>query len=81
MLAISIDQGISNAKLKQHIASLAFPVARVGDVKIARRDIPQAIPVTQIFDRNGRLVFESKADGRAHLDTATLERIAAPLLR
>ena len=81
MLAVSIDQGISNAKLKQHVASFAFPVARVSDVTIARRDIPRAIPVTRIFDRNGRLVFESKADGRAHLDAATLERIAAPLLR
>jgi thiol-disulfide isomerase/thioredoxin len=81
MLAVSIDQGISNAKLKQHSGPFAFPVARVGDVSIARRDIPRAIPVTRIYDRTGRLIFESKADGKAHVDAATLERIAAPLLR
>jgi thiol-disulfide isomerase/thioredoxin len=81
MLAVSIDDGISSAKLKQHSAHLAFPVARVDDVKIARQDIPSAIPVTRIYDRDGRLIFETKADGRAHLDAATLERIAAPFLR
>ena len=45
-----------------------------------RRDIPSAIPVTRVYDRSGRLVFQSKADGRSMLDAATLDRVVTPLL-
>lgn len=81
MLAISIDQGVSTGKLEQVTGKFAFPVARVDDVKMARRDIPTALPVTRVYDRSGRLVFATKGDGRSIMDTATLERVVTPLLR
>lgn len=80
MLAVSIDQGVTTAKLHDVTAKFAFPVARVGDVKMPRRDIPSALPVTRVYDRSGRLVFAMKGDGRTTVDMATLERIVTPLL-
>ena len=49
MLAISIDQGASDKKLQRVTSSFAFPVARVEDVKVPRRDIPTALPVTRVL--------------------------------
>lgn len=80
MLAISIDQGVSARKLQDVTGKFAFPVARVDDVKMPRRDIPKALPVTRLYDRSGRLVFASKGDGRSTIDMATLERVVTPLL-
>jgi len=80
MLAVSIDQGVSIAKLRDVTAKFAFPVARVDDVRMPRRDIPKALPVTRIYDRSGRLVFATKGDGRSIVDAATLERVVTPLL-
>jgi len=80
MLAISIDQGVSTAKLQRVAGEYAFPIARVADVKMPRRDIPTALPVTRVYDRSGRLVLATKGDGRATIDTATLERLVTPLL-
>ena len=80
MIAISIDDSASTAKLKQVTSRFAFPVARVDDVKTPRRDIPAAIPETRVYDRTGRLVFQSKADGKTTVDAATLERVVDPLL-
>jgi len=79
MIAVSIDQGVSIGKLKEATARFAFPVARVDDVKMPRRDIPSAIPVNRVYDRSGRLVFQSKADGRSTIDMSTLERVVTPL--
>lgn len=81
MLAVSIDQGVSTGKLRQVTGRFAFPVARVGDVEMPRREIPTALPVTRVYGRSGRLVFASKGDGRSTLDMATLERVVTPLLR
>ena len=80
MLAVSIDEGVSAHRLEEATARFAFPVARVDDVKMPRRDIPVALPVTRVYDRSGRLVFASKGDGRSTIDMATLERIVTPLL-
>jgi len=80
MLAISIDQGVSPSKLQQMTGKFAFPVARIDDVKMPRRDIPTALPVTRVYDRSGRLVFATKGDGRSTVDMATLERVVTPLL-
>jgi hypothetical protein len=80
MLAISIDQGISTRKLQTVTNRFAFPVARLGDVKLSRREIPAALPVTRVYDKSGTLVFQTKGDGRTILDAATLERVASPLL-
>ena len=81
MLAVSIDQGVSARKLQEVTSKFAFPVARVDDVKVARRDIPKALPVTRVYDSSGRLVFATKGDGRSTVDMATLERVVTPLLR
>lgn len=81
MLAVSIDQGVSTRKLQEVAGGFAFPIARVDDVKIPRREIPTALPVTRVYDRSGRLVFASKGDGRTTLDMATLERVVTPLLK
>jgi cytochrome c biogenesis protein CcmG, thiol:disulfide interchange protein DsbE len=80
MLAISIDQGVSARKLQDVTARFAFPVSRVDNVKMPRKDIPAALPVTRVYDRSGRLVFQSRGDGRTILDAATLERVVTPLL-
>lgn len=80
MLAVSIDQGASVRKLQEVAGRFAFPVASVDDVKMPRREIPSALPVTRIYDRSGRLVFQTRGDGRTILDAATLERVIAPLL-
>lgn len=81
MLAVSIDQGASDRKLQNMTSQFTFPVARVDDVRMPRRDIPTALPVTRVYDRSGRLVFATKGDGRSTLDEATLEHVVTPLLR
>jgi thiol-disulfide isomerase/thioredoxin len=80
MLAISIDEGASTRRLQDATKAFAFPVARADDVRMPRRDVPKAIPVTRVYDRSGRLVFQSRGDGRTTLDAATLERVVTPLL-
>jgi cytochrome c biogenesis protein CcmG/thiol:disulfide interchange protein DsbE len=80
MLAVSIDQGVSTRKLQDVTGKFAFPVAKIDDVKMPRRDIPAALPVTRVYDRSGRLVFATKGDGRSTIDAATLERVVTPLL-
>ena len=80
MLAVSIDNGASPRKLQGVTGRFAFPVARIDDVRMARRDIPTAIPVTRVYDRSGRMVFQTKGDGRTIVDAATLERVVTPLL-
>lgn len=80
MLAISIDAGAPASRLRALFHGLSFPVARIDDVRIARRDIPTAVPVTRVYDRAGRMVFQTKGDGRTMIDAATLERVVTPLL-
>lgn len=80
MLAVSIDQGVSTKKLQDVTGKFAFPVARVDDVKMPRREIPTALPVNRIYDRTGKLVFQTKGDGRTTIDAATLDRVVTPLL-
>ena len=80
MLAISIDAGVSSKKLTELTSKFAFPVARVDDVRMPRRDIPVALPVTRVYDKTGWLRFQTRGDGRTTIDTATLERVVSPLL-
>jgi thiol-disulfide isomerase/thioredoxin len=80
VIAISIEQAVSTRKLKDVAGKFGLPIARIDDVRMPRRDIPSAIPVNRIYDRAGRLVFETKGDGRATIDMATLERVVTPLL-
>jgi cytochrome c biogenesis protein CcmG/thiol:disulfide interchange protein DsbE len=80
MIAVSIEQGVSAEKLKAIAGKFAFPAARIDDVKMPRRDIPVAIPVNRVYDKSGRLAWQSKGDGRTITDMATLERVVTPLL-
>jgi thiol-disulfide isomerase/thioredoxin len=81
MVAISIDQGASANRLKQMTRKFAFPVARADDMNMARRDIPAAIPVNRVYDSSGRLVLQTRADGKSTIDMATLESVVTPLLQ
>ena len=78
--AVSIDQGVSKAKLQATTSGFTFQVASVDDVKMPRRDIPRGIPVNRVYDRSGRLVFTEGGDGRSTINMATLERVVTPLL-
>jgi hypothetical protein len=80
MVAISLDDGASKAKLRETTSGFAFAVARIDDVKMPRKDIPKALPVTRVYDRDGKLVYATKGDGRSTIDAATLERVVSPLL-
>ena len=80
MVAVSLDDGASRAKLREVTGAFAFPVARIADVKMPRKDIPRALPVTRIYDRSGKLIYASKGDGQSTIDAATLERVVSPLL-
>ena len=80
MVAVSLDDGVSKSKLREVTSGFAFPVARIGDVKMPRKDIPKALPVTRVYDRTGKLVFATKGDGRSTIDVATLEHVVSPLL-
>jgi len=80
MLAVSLDDGASKDKLREVTSAFAFPVARIFDVQMPRKDIPKALPVTRIYDRSGKLVFATGGDGRSTIDAATLERVVSPLL-
>ena len=80
MVAISLDDGASKAKLREATSGFAFAVARIDDVKMPRKDIPKALPVTRVYDRDGKLVYATKGDGRSTIDAATRERVVSPLL-
>jgi thiol-disulfide isomerase/thioredoxin len=80
LVAVSLDSNATDRKLRETTKGFAFPIARIADTRIARRDIPRALPVTRIYDRTGKLVYASKGDGRSTIDMATLERAVSPLL-
>ena len=80
MVAISLDTGVTTARLKRMTRGYAFPVARISDVDVPRRDIPIALPVTRVYDKAGRLRFQTRGDGRTSIDAATLEKVVTPLL-
>jgi thiol-disulfide isomerase/thioredoxin len=80
MLAVSLDTGASNGRIREMTKSFEFSVARIGDVNMPRRDIPKALPVTRVYDKAGRLRFQAGGDGRTTIDAATLERVVSPLL-
>lgn len=80
LLAISVDAGASKKKLAAVTSKFSFAVARIDDTRIARSQIPSALPETRIYGRDGRLRFDSLARKGAPLDEPTLQRIVAPLL-
>ena len=81
VVAVAMDAGAPVGRLRAATGGMAFAVVPVSRVRMARRDIPNGLPVTRIYDRHGTLRFDSARDGRGTIDAATLERIVAPLLR
>lgn len=80
MVAVSIETGVTVARLHTATQPFSFRVARLADVKMTRRDIPAAVPLTRVYDKAGRLRFQSRADGRSIMTQAQLEGVVAPLL-
>lgn len=80
MVAISIDDGASARKLQSLTAAYAFPVARIADARMPRKEIPRAIPLTRIYDRDGKLVGAVGGDGKTMIGASTLDRMVLPLL-
>ena len=81
MVAVGMDAGAPVGRLRQATAGLAVPVVPVALTRLPRRDIPNGLPVTRIYDRHGQLRFDSAVNGKGTIDEATLDRVVAPLLR
>lgn len=81
VVAVAMDAGGSNGRLRSMSSAFAFPVVRIADVRIPRREIPNGLPITRIYDRHGQLRFDSGREGKGTIDSATLTRVTAPLLR
>ena len=81
MIAVAMDAGAPIGRLKESTASLVLPVVPISLVRMPRRDIPNGLPVTRIYDRNGQLRFDSARDGKGTIDAATLDRVVGLLLR
>lgn len=81
VVAVAMDAGAPLGRLRQATAGFAMPVVPVSAVRMARRDVPNGLPVTRIYDRRGTLRFDSARDGQGTIDAATLDRVVAPLLR
>lgn len=79
MLAISLDTGASRRRIAAAGQNMSFPVARLTDTDLTRRDVPKALPETRIYGRDGRLRYLF-GDGKTKLDAATLDRIISSLL-
>lgn len=80
MLAIALDADGARRKLARATRGFAFPVARIADTRIARADIPRALPATLIYARDGTLRYDSRAPARPPLDAGAIARIVGPLL-
>ncbi len=79
MIAVSLDRGVTRARLAKVTSHFAFPIARIDDTHLNRASIPTALPATLVYDRGGQLRFTSKAG--EPVDDAMLERIVTPLLK
>ena len=80
VVAVAMDAGASANRLKEATAAFVLPVVPVSRVRMPRRDIPNGLPVTRVYDRHGQLRFDSARDGKGTIDAATLDRIVSPLL-
>lgn len=83
VVAISLDDGgVPDARLRAATAPYGFAVARAKAVRFPRGAKPKMLPALRVYDRTGRLRFDT-ADMQRHnqpLDRATLEREVTPLL-
>ena len=81
IVAVAMDAGAPTAALKRATVGFVMPVVPVTAVRMPRRDVPNGLPVTRVYDRHGRLRFDSARDGAGKVDAATLNRFVLPLLR
>lgn len=80
LVAISLDQGGSD-RVNRAMTGVAMPLARIDAVKMARRDIPTALPVTRVYDQVGHLRYDSAvgtSDGL--INFAKLDQTVATVL-
>ncbi len=80
LIAISMDTPTQLAKVTRLAAAWHFPVAMADASRIPAELRPNALPVTLVYDRTGKLRFDSRKNP-APLDQAMLDRITAPLLK
>jgi thiol-disulfide isomerase/thioredoxin len=80
LIAISMDTPAQLAKVTRLAAAWHFPVAMADASRIPDDLRPNALPVTLIYDRAGKLRFDSRTKP-GPLDTAMLDRLTAPLLK
>lgn len=79
IVGIALDAGASRKKIAAAGTGFSFPLVRLSDIDVPRRDVPGALPETLIYGRDGRLRYRFGAGGTM-LDAATLDRIVPPLL-
>lgn len=79
MVGVALDAGASRARIAHGGMGVTFPLARVDDTNISRRDLPRALPETLIYGRDGTLRYRFHAGGTM-LGEATLGKIIPPLL-
>lgn len=79
MIGVALDAGASRGKIEYGGMGVSFPLARVAETNLARRDLPRALPETLIYGRDGTLRYRFRAGGTM-LDEAALARIIPPLL-
>jgi thiol-disulfide isomerase/thioredoxin len=80
VIAVSLDRNPSVAK--KDMAGMEMPGTQIDRVKLARRDIPTALPRTLVYDRAGQLLYDSRANGHdGSIDFASLSRVTDAALR
>ena len=80
VIAVAVDAGSPIGRLRKSATAFAMPIVALASTRVPRRDIPNGIPVTRVYDRRGTLRFDSSRDGKGTVDAATLDRVVLPLL-
>jgi cytochrome c biogenesis protein CcmG/thiol:disulfide interchange protein DsbE len=72
LFAISLDR--SAGEVRKGMAGMSMPGAQINSVRLARRDIPTALPETLVYDRAGHLLYDSRRSNRdGTIDFAALQ--------
>jgi len=79
VIGIALDAGANRQKIAAAGAGVGFPLARLSETNVRRRDVPAALPETLVYGRDGRLRYRFGAGGTT-LNAATLDRVLPPLV-
>lgn len=79
VVAISLDDAADRAKVRDFVKSYAFPVAMMGDARVAGFGRVWVLPLSFLIDRKG-VLREDGWTGEQRIDAASLNRIVLPLL-